>query len=504
MSNLNNTSAQVQPETGSSHHAPSEQASHSSLRGELLPLLFRPKTFIRPSVPHDLLLNPIITSTTLKADIFITSPFHIGGGSVAGKLNVSVNSPDSTGIQLARVAVDLVGIEELSWTHRQIFKSLAIEFIDDNHPPPPSILREEGSSGPFWAIKPGDEVFPFNIDLPLDIGVGTYSSAGVRIRYVIFGTILFKIGNVKFLVRCCRDVAITPSIGELRRTRVDFDQEVKASEERSFSPTHEGYLKLTASISRPYWFSGGSVFVDVLVENGSLFRIGTIRIRLIRRINAYKNASDEETGNPSWTEKKTMAKSELNAGSRWTGLKGNKQDAVTCEIEIPKGQLTIPRGKFFEVQYFLVVTTCPKLDPHRKVKAILPIQILHTYSIQEALMSGLGGKPSFASFSAIRRSLPTQRPSTTTVGDGGAIRRRYTDSDLSQLEPIPITESGLSMNHVTSGVATPPKVTQQKKKKQADEATSGGEGEAYAQAPATQLFYSIGSAIPSSVRKFFS
>ncbi|KAF3921057.1 hypothetical protein AA313_de0203800 [Arthrobotrys entomopaga] len=108
---------EVQPETGSSHHAPSDQGSRTSLHAELHPRLFHPKTFIRPSVPDDLLVNPLISTQGLRADVFITSPFHIGGGSVAGKLNIAVRNPDGTDIQLGRVAVDLIGIEGI--THYQ-------------------------------------------------------------------------------------------------------------------------------------------------------------------------------------------------------------------------------------------------------------------------------------------------------------------------------------------------------------------------------------------------
>ncbi|KAK6331107.1 hypothetical protein TWF696_003178 [Orbilia brochopaga] len=367
-----NTSVETQQtESLASNATSDEEASAISVRAQPSQKLprpaFRPSTFVRPSLPQDLLLNPVISSTALKADIFITSPFHIAGGCVAGKLNISINAPDSTEVQLGRVAVDLIGVEELSWSSRRIIQALALEFIDDNHPPPPSILRQQDqNSGPFWIVKPGDEVFPFSVDLPLDVGPGTFSSANARIRYVIYGTILFKIGNVKYLVRCCRDVAITPSISELRSTRLDFDHEIKVSEERTFTPANDGYLKLTASISRPYWFSGGSAFVDVLIENGSLYHIGKIRIKLVRHISVYKDSkpSDGEPGSsePTFTLKKTMARSELNTGSRWTGLKMDKQASVTCEIEIPKGQLTIPLGTFFEVQYFVVVTTGPKLE----------------------------------------------------------------------------------------------------------------------------------------------
>ncbi|KAJ6258413.1 hypothetical protein Dda_6453 [Drechslerella dactyloides] len=457
-------------------------------------------TFVRPSLPQDLLRNPVISSTALKADVFITSPFHIAGGCVAGKLNISINPSDSGDVQLGRVAVDLIGVEELSWSNRRILLSLALEFVDDNHPPPPSILRQQDqNSGPFWSVQPGDEVFPFSVDLPLDVGPGTFSSATARIRYVIYGTILFKIGNVKYLVRCCRDVAITPSIGEMRRTRSDFDHEIKVSEERTFMPEKEGSLNLTASISRPYWFSGGSVFIDVSIENGSLYHIGKIRVKLIRHISVYKVSkfTDGEPGSsdPAFTLKKTMARSELNTGSRWTGLKMDKQASVTCEIEIPKGQLTIPLGTFFEVQYFVVVTTGPKLDPRNRVHAVLPIHILHTHAIHEALLSGIGNKPSFSSFSVVRRSLPNERPSTSTTGT--AIRRRHTESDLSHVEPVSVNDETRSSDHVTSGTATPPRVMPESQAAsfQGDSATS-------APTSSTQLG-SLGSYM-SSVRSYFT
>ncbi|KAK6356968.1 hypothetical protein TWF718_001302 [Orbilia javanica] len=275
----------------------------------------------------------------MKADIFITSPFHIAGGSVAGKLNVSTFHG---GLELGRVAIDLVGIEEYGLGHQKMFVALAAEFIDDDHSPPSTILRQGENSGPFWKIKEGEAAFPFDINLPLDVGPGTFDSGIARIRYVIFGTILFKLGEYKFLIRCCRDIAVAPSLGEFRRTVTDFDRGIKVFEERDFDL--DGSLKLTANLSRPYWFSGGSAFVDVLVENETRFRIKTIRVRLVRRIDIYPNDPKEDDSTPAVLTK-TMAKSELNAGSRWTGLTINKQDAVTCEIDIPKGQLTVPLGK---------------------------------------------------------------------------------------------------------------------------------------------------------------
>ncbi|KAK6356967.1 hypothetical protein TWF718_001301 [Orbilia javanica] len=118
-------------------------------------------------------------------------------------------------------------------------------------------------------------------------------------------------------------------------------------------------------------------------------------------------------------------------------------------------------------------------------------------------MSGIGNKPSFASFSATRRSLPfaNQRLSTSTTGP--VIRRRYTDSDLSQVEPIPIAEAGHKpTDHVTSGTATSPEVNKNKKKKK-KKGNVEGENPDDSQASSSRHFYSFTSHIPS-VRSYFS
>lgn len=59
---------------------------------------------------------------------------------------------------------------------------------------------------------------------------------------------------------------------------------------------------------------------------------------------------------PSWKEKKTLSHSELNVGSRWKGVKGSQLDVVTCEVEIPRNQLTVKMGRFFEVKYLIDIS----------------------------------------------------------------------------------------------------------------------------------------------------
>jgi len=48
---------------------------------------------------------------------------------------------------------------------------------------------------------------------------------------------------------------------------------------------------------------------------------------------------------PSWIERKTIAHSELNIGTRWRGVEGNQVDIVTCEIDIPRHQLSVEMSR---------------------------------------------------------------------------------------------------------------------------------------------------------------
>lgn len=70
-----------------------------------------------------------------------------------------------------------------------IFLSLASELVDEDRPPPQSMLDDEG--GPqevssFWRLKPSHSHISFRVQLPDDIGPGSFYSSRARIRYVLF------------------------------------------------------------------------------------------------------------------------------------------------------------------------------------------------------------------------------------------------------------------------------------------------------------------------------
>lgn len=45
-------------------------------------------------------------------------------------------------------------------------------------------------------------------------------------------------------------------------------------------------------------------------------------------------------------------------GSRWKGVKESQLDVVTCEIDIPRNELTVKMGRFFEVKYLIDIAVC--------------------------------------------------------------------------------------------------------------------------------------------------
>jgi hypothetical protein len=56
-------------------------------------------------------------------------------------------------------------------------------------------------------------------------------------------------------------------------------------------------------------------------------------------------------------------------------VKGSQLDVVTCEIEIPRNQLSVKMGRYFEVKYLVDVAICTLGS--RSVKVQLPLTIVH-------------------------------------------------------------------------------------------------------------------------------
>lgn len=77
---------------------------------------------------------------------------------------------------------------ELSFSRKAMFMSVASELIDEDHPPPSSMLAPADEDlKTFWKVKPSRSFLPFRINLPLNVGPGPFHSVRAKVRYVIHG-----------------------------------------------------------------------------------------------------------------------------------------------------------------------------------------------------------------------------------------------------------------------------------------------------------------------------
>jgi hypothetical protein len=175
------------------------------------------RTFVRSIKPTDILETPNATQPRIDMDLRVAAPLFAGGGTIEGHINITVDSSLTTvrkkikRIMIARVCVNIVGVEEMSDGRRWIFLSLANELIDEGHPPPMSLINDPtvvSPAEPFWIMKSGSGEIPFRLNLPLNMGPPPYSSKHARIRYVICSTALIKVNGKQNIVRRSQDITV--------------------------------------------------------------------------------------------------------------------------------------------------------------------------------------------------------------------------------------------------------------------------------------------------------
>src|SRR5690606_23209898 len=77
---------------------------------------------------------------------------------------------------------------ELSFSRKTIFMNVATELIDEDHPPPATMLRPiEQEQNIFWPLRNCRSFVPFRVNLPHNVGPGPFQSRRAKIRYVIYG-----------------------------------------------------------------------------------------------------------------------------------------------------------------------------------------------------------------------------------------------------------------------------------------------------------------------------
>lgn len=173
------------------------------------------RTFSRSPQPRDILEFPSYRHHRINSDLQLVASLFVGGSAIEGSVRIVVDEAErirhKKTLAIARISVDLVGVEEASGGRKAIFLNLATELIDADHPPPRTMVDSETQISPidpFWYLVPSITILPFLLSLPLDVGPPPFHSRHAKIRYVVCVTILVRDTGRQYLVRTSQDVSV--------------------------------------------------------------------------------------------------------------------------------------------------------------------------------------------------------------------------------------------------------------------------------------------------------
>lgn len=111
------------------------------------------RTFHRQPVSKEMLEFPTHRHPRIELGLDLTAGIFVGGGSIEGTAQIRIDDAERIRhrrtLDIARISVDLLGIEEMNSNRRCVFLNLASELIDEDHPPPANMVdsQEPISSG---------------------------------------------------------------------------------------------------------------------------------------------------------------------------------------------------------------------------------------------------------------------------------------------------------------------------------------------------------------------
>lgn len=139
----------------------------------------------------------------------------MGGGSIEGTVQIKVDDAERIRhrrtLDIARISVDLIGLEDITGNRRCVFLNLATELVDENNPPPQNMVDTQepiGSGDLFWHLMPSVTNLAFNLSLPLNVGPPPFQSKNARIRYVLCVSLLIRDHGKQYIVRTSEDVTV--------------------------------------------------------------------------------------------------------------------------------------------------------------------------------------------------------------------------------------------------------------------------------------------------------
>jgi len=352
------------------------------------------KTFIRTTPPLDILDVGNTRHGRVDMSLQTPAPLFVGGGTIEGHLVLTIDGGSTRKtkakpLSISRLSIDVVGVEEVTDGRRWIFLSLATELFDKQHPPPASLVaRQTPDPGPglSWPLQPSSAVVPFCLNLPLNIGPPPYVSKQARIRYVLCATACIKpAGNLAFVRQSFEIQMLT--VYDPEKALSSLPTPLLATEQLSIPHgTIPQKIKLTAGLHRQTWVNGAMIFVDVHVMNNTSKTLKKIEIQLEKTTLWYSHAAAGTTERsaphlrlPKRSDNEVVCVSTIKKSKDWKGVPPNTSEVRTCDLQVPRGHVTISTGRYFEVRYFLNVVVTVAM--FKTIAVQLPVSIIHINSL---------------------------------------------------------------------------------------------------------------------------
>ncbi|ORY14919.1 hypothetical protein BCR34DRAFT_478641 [Clohesyomyces aquaticus] len=352
------------------------------------------RTFIRPSPSNELIEFPTHRHPRVDLGVDLLAGIFVGGSAVEGTVQITVDEAERIRhrktLDIARISIDLLGLEEMAGSRRSVFLNLATELIDVDNPPPQNMVSNQeqvGHDDHFWHLMPSITHLPFNMSLPLNVGPPPFHSKHARIRYVLIVSLLIRDNGKQYIVRTSEDIIVL-SVYDPEKALMSLPSPLTASDEwLKPRETSVEVVRVTAGLHRQVWVSGTSIYVDVHVANNSRKTVKKIELQLERDILCYRHAAAstmEKSASQARifdsNERSILSKSSIKQGNAgWNGVPAHNTHMRTCDLEVPRGHATVKCGKYFEVRYFLNVVVS---SAHKKLVTVqLPIVLIHMNSL---------------------------------------------------------------------------------------------------------------------------
>ena len=326
----------------------------------------------------------------------LQTPAHlfVGGGTIEGHILLTIDGGSARKTKpkplfISRLSIDVLGVEEVTDGRRWIFLSLGTELFDEQHPPPASLVATQTpASGPelFWPLQPASAVVPFCLNLPLNIGPPPYAAKQACIRYILCATAYVKPAGTLALIRQSFEIQML-TVHDPEKALSSLPTPLLATEQLSIPHGHATRnIKLTAGLHRQTWVNGAMIFVDVHIMNNSSKTLRKVEVQLEKTTLWYSHAAAGTTEKsathlrlPKRSDNEIVCTSIIKKSKDWKGVPSNTSEVRTCDLEVPRGHVTISTGRYFEVRYFLNVVVTVAM--FKTIAVQLPVTIIHMNSL---------------------------------------------------------------------------------------------------------------------------